>query len=102
MSTVTTNLPLSQGTRPQRPGTFYNPIDVKWPGRDEFGGRYFRRTVVEAGLLCGVVCLRRCDLWFNKEWERLRRRGIFGRIYIYLYLCISIYIYILLKKNNLV
>jgi len=20
------------------PGTFYNPIDVKWPGRDEFGG----------------------------------------------------------------
>lgn len=19
-------------------GTFYNPIDIKWPGRDEFGG----------------------------------------------------------------
>jgi len=24
--------------RERFPGTFYNPIDIKWPGRDEFGG----------------------------------------------------------------
>ena len=23
-------------------GVFYNPIDIKWPGRDEFGGAFGR------------------------------------------------------------
>ena len=96
MSTVTTNLPLARGDSAAfpRPGTFYNPIDVKWPGRDEFGGR-FRRS--RSSLWS---CLFK-EMWFyglirnGRDWDAVEIFGcIYINIYIYFLICIFIYMYI--------
>ena len=39
-------------------GVFYNPIDLKWPGREDFGG-FLAQRLYEGGTMCGPPRLAR-------------------------------------------